>query len=79
MVATIKSRFGMHVKLTKCHLINIETKMLTQNLNLKFAKNCFLVPITTKGGSIHLRQSFDIRIEGGDSPYTSTPYSDKYD
>ena len=23
MVACIKSKFGMHIKLTKCHLINI--------------------------------------------------------
>ena len=23
MVASIKSKFGMHIKLTKCHLINI--------------------------------------------------------
>ena len=65
MVATIKSKFGIHVKLTKCHLINIETKILKQNWNLKLAKNCFLVPITTKGGSIHLHQIFDILIEGG--------------
>ena len=39
-------------------------KILTQNKILKFAKNCLLVPISTKGGSIHLRQNFDILIAG---------------
>ena len=64
MVATIKSKFGMHVKLTKCHLINFETKILTHNKTLKFAKQLFLVPITMKGGSIHLHQKVPILIKG---------------
>ena len=31
MLARIKSKFGMHIELTKCHSTNIETKILTQN------------------------------------------------
>ena len=45
-------------------------------LEFEISKKLFLVPITTKGGSIHLLQSFDILIEGVDFTYTSTSYSD---
>ena len=35
-------------------------------LDYEIRKKCFLVPISTKGGSIHLHQGFDILIEGVD-------------
>ena len=52
---------------------------ITAEFECEIRKKQFLVPITTEGGSIHLRRSFDILIEGGglDCPHTSTPYSDQ--
>ena len=45
-------------------------------LEFEIRKKLFLVPITTKGGSIHLHQIFDILIEGVDFTNTSASYSD---
>ena len=40
-------------------------KDITAEFECEIRKKQFLVPITTEGGSIHLRRSFDILIEGG--------------
>ena len=51
---------------------------INAKLDFEIRKKLFLVPITTKGGSIHLHQIFDILIEGGgvNFTYTSDSYSD---
>ena len=51
-------------------------KDINAELDFEISNKLFLVPITTKGGSIHLRQSFDIWLRREDFPFTSTPYSD---
>ena len=44
MVASIKSKFSIHVKLIQYHLINIDMKILTQNLDFKIRKKTVFSP-----------------------------------
>ena len=67
------------------HAFNTDKMSSDQHLNedidakldIEICKKLFVLPITGKGGSINLRKSFDILIEGrGISPTPVTPYSD---
>lgn len=64
IVATTKSKFWHAYEAIKMPSDQRSNEDINAQLDFKIRKKLFLVPITTKSGSIHLRQSFDILIEG---------------